>query len=117
MGCRWITVKGKRVRTAPVGAADQSISLKFANLDELLAFAGISSVSGSPTFTAEDLKHATIRIWKTPEKGYFSEARFTPSSLPIYHSISQAEATLWETDNPTPHMIAHAFERTEPPDY
>ena len=117
MGCSFRVVKGRRIRTGPVGApvsAGLALSLSLGNLLSLL---NLPSVAGSASFTAEELSGAVVRIYQNPETGYFLEARFTEDGPPMVRPISQAEATAWEAQTPTPAQIAHAFTPYEIPSY
>lgn len=117
MGCGWKTVRGRRVRVGPVGAPVVGTSVMSLNVLNLLSILNIGFVAGSPEFTREDLSTATVRLWLNPESGYLLESRMSPGSPPMYRAISQAEATLWEAQGPTPAMIAHAFVPEEIPYY
>lgn len=117
MGCVWKTVKGRRVRTGPVAGPVTATQTGLLDINAVLSLLKLPSVAGSARFTAHDLKDALVRIWRNPETGYFTEARFRSTAPPIYRPISQAEATAWEAGNPSEAMIAHAFTEYEIPSY
>jgi len=109
MGCRWKTQGGKRVRAAPVEGPRSIASIFSINVLSLLTSLAITFVHASPALTIEELREATLRIWRDEELGYFIEARLTPASPPIYHTITPAEATALEAGRPTQEFIAHMF--------
>lgn len=117
MPCRWVTVRGKHVKlTGPVGAAS-TLTQTGALLPELrLAELGLVYASHSPGVSLEELRDATIRIWRDEEKGYFAEARFSPGSPPIYTALTREQALNLEGPEPNPSLIAMVFERREPVD-
>jgi hypothetical protein len=116
MGCSWTTVRGKRVRIGPAGPAVISTSLAIPTLANLMGRIGISLLAFSPAVSVDELQNAVLRLWFDPEKGYMVEARRTPGSPPIYHSISQLEATSLESGRPTPELLGRLFHRDEPVD-
>jgi len=63
-------------------------------------------ISGSPIYTIDELKDATIKLWHDVESGWMSEARIRPSALPIYHSVSDEVAMAILKDELTPEMMA-----------
>jgi hypothetical protein len=109
MGCRWKTRGGKRMRAAPVEGPRSIVSMLTFNVLNFLTSLAITFVHASPALTIEELREATLRLWKDPELGYFVEARFKPGAPPIYHSITTAEATALEAGRPTPDFIARMF--------
>lgn len=117
MGCSWITRFGKRYRVGPVEAARASVNIKQESVRERMAALGLVVVSASPELTIDDLRDAILRLWHDPEKGYTMESRITPSADPIYHSISQLEATAWEAGSPTPEFLARMFHTNITPEH
>ena len=116
MGCRWKTVKGHRTRSEPVGGAVSPDLLASFSIGDLLAEISARMISGSPTFTAEELRDAVLRLWLDPERGYVAEVRRHPSLTPVYLSISQADADKLVAHRPTPHFLANLFDWPEVPD-
>lgn len=114
MGCEWTMIAGKRVKLSAVEAARPRERIKEENVRERMAKLGLVIVSASPELTIDDLRDAVLRLWRDPETGYLMEARFYPSADPVYHSISQEEATRWESGRPTPEFIARMFRRDDP---
>ena len=117
MGCEWTTIAGKRVKMSAVEAARPRERVKEENVRERMAKLGLVVVSASPELTIDDLRDAVLRLWLDPETGYMMEARMTPGATPIYHSISNLEATAWEAGTPTPEFIARMFSKDEPVDH
>lgn len=117
MGCRWTTIAGKRVRLGPIEAARPIERVKEESVRDRMAALGLVVVSASPELTIDDLRDAILRLWLSPETGYLMEARITPGAVPIYHAISQLEATAWEAGAPTPEFIARMFTPVEPVDH
>lgn len=116
MGCRWTTVRGKRVRMGPAGPAVISAQLTIPTIASLMSGIGIEFLAFSPEVHIDELRNAVLRLWLDPEKGYMVEARMTPKAPPIYHSISQLEATSLESGRPTPELLARLLHRDEPVD-
>jgi len=105
------------MRVGPVGSSVNALSLSVIGVVGVMTIMKMLSVKGSAEFTLEELREATVRIWRDPEKGYFTEARFAPKSPPIYRPISPVEASAWQIERPTSAMIAHAFQVYEPASY
>lgn len=116
MGCEWTIIAGKRIKLSAVEAARPRARIKEENVRERMAKLGLVVVSASPELTIDDLRDAVLRLWLDPETGYLMEARMTPGAAPIYHSISQLEATAWEAGAPPPEFIARMFTPVEPAD-
>lgn len=116
MGCEWVTIAGRRMRVSAVEWPRRQEIIKMESVRERMAKLGLEVVSASPELTIDDLRDAVLRLWKDPETGYMMEARMTPGAAPIYHSISQLEATAWEAGTPTPEFIARMFTPVEPVD-
>jgi len=106
-------VEGRRVRVGAVGPAVTPESVAVISPKARLEALGLVYASGSPRVTIEELAEATIKVWRHPEQGYMAEARFRPSSPPIYHRITDDEARLLEIGKPPPELIAHLFEPEE----
>jgi len=117
MGCRWVTRGGRRIREGPVGGAVTANLLASFSVADLLSEIKARMISGSPAFTAEELRDAVIRLWLDPEKGYIAEVRRHPSLPPVYRAITQAEATKLEVKRPTPSFLAHLFDWPTVPDH
>ena len=83
------------------------------SVSDLLAEIQARMISGSPTFTAEELRDATFRLFLSQETGYWLEIKRGPGFPPAYRHITQAEATQLEAKRPTPHFIAHMFDWPE----
>jgi len=83
---------------------------------DLLAEIRARMVSGSPTFTAEELRGATFRLFLSPETGYWLEVRRWLGFPPAYRHITQAEATRLEARRPEPSFIARMFDWPAEPD-
>jgi hypothetical protein len=114
MGCRWITVKGKRTRVgattpvaAPLAITELSIELRLASL-------GLGLATHSPGYTIEELKDAIIRLWKREEGGDLAEVRMRPGAPPIYHVVTPEQAKSIESGDITPELIADLVTSTEP---
>lgn len=116
MGCTWKTVRGRRIRTGPVGGPVAAGLLQQFSVADLLAEIQARMISGSPTFTAEELREAILRLWLDAEKGYIVEARRAPNLPPVYRAITQAEATKLEVGRPSGSFIARMFDWPEVPD-
>ena len=116
MGCKWVMIAGKRTRVDAVEWARRAPIIKMESVRERMAKLGLEVVSASPELTIDDLKDAVLRLWLDPEKGYIMEARITPGADPVYHAISQREATAWEAGMPSPEFIARMFSPVEPAD-
>lgn len=85
------------------------------SIGDLLAEIQARMISGSPTFTAEELSQATFRLYKNAETGYWLEVRRGPGFPPAYRNITQAEATKLEAHRPDREFIAHMFDWLEVP--
>lgn len=109
MGCRWRTVRGKRERTGLAGDPLSALSILQISVAGIMLGLNLSVVSGSPSLTIDELRDATVRIWKDPEKGYFTEAHYHRRSPPLIRPITPATASAWLVKRPTSAMIAHAF--------
>ena len=117
MPCRWVTIRGRRVRLAgPVGAATEVTQTALVAPALRLAALGLIYASHSPGVSIEQLRKAVIRIWRDEEKGYFAEARFWPGATPIYTALTPEQAHNLEGPEPDPSLIAMVFERKEPVD-
>lgn len=114
MGCRWETIAGRRVRIGPVTPAPPVERVAEISPAERLRALGLFYAAGSPQVTVEELKEATIRVFKHGEMGYLAEARFKPGDAPIYHYVSAEEAELIRTGEIPPELIAKLFEPAEP---
>lgn len=77
---------------------------------------GLVYAAHSPGVSIEELRDASIRVWRDDEKGYFAEARFKPGAPPIYTSLTPEQARNLEGPEPDPSLIAMVFERKEPVD-
>ena len=86
------------------------------SIGDLLAEIQARMISGSPTFTAEDLRDAVVRLWLDQERGYVAEVRRHPSLTPVYLSISRADADRLVAHRPTAHFLANLFDWPEVPD-
>jgi hypothetical protein len=117
MPCRWVTVRGRRVRLAgPVGAATMTTLTSIVSPALRLAELGLIYASHSPGVSIDQLREAVIRIWWDEEKGYFAEARFWPGATPIYTALTPEQAHNLEGPTADPSLIAMCFERKEPVD-
>lgn len=117
MGCRWKTVKGRRVRVDTVSGPLSTKLLAGFSVADLLGEIRARMVTGSPTFTVEELRDAVIRLYYDEEKGYYVEVRRHPSLPPVIRYITQAEATRLEVNRPSPEFIARIFDWPEIPDH
>ncbi len=90
-----------------------SANLGTFQIGSLMVSLNLSIVAASAELTAEELANAQVRLWRDPERGYILEARRSPTGPPIYHSIPQSEASLWEIQRPSAAMIARAFHPIE----
>lgn len=79
-----------------------------------LAELGLVYASHSPGVSIEELRDAIIRVWHDEERGYFAEARFTPTSPAIYTLLTPDQALNLTGPEPDPSLIATVFERREP---
>lgn len=117
MPCRWITVKGRRVKLGGnVGPATMTVTTAILSPALRLAALGLVYVSHSPRVSIEQLRKAIIRVWRDDEKGYFAEARFWPGAAPIYTALTPEQARNLEGPEPDPSLIAMCFDRREPVD-
>lgn len=117
MPCRWVTIRGKRVRlSGPVGPP--TIVTEIASITAMLIVASLAAVAvfHSPRITPEEAKDASLRIWLDDEKGYFAEARLRPGAPPIYTALTAEQAQRLKGPEPDPSLIALAFELKEPVD-
>jgi len=114
MGCRWVTIAGRRVRVGPVEPTLPVVKVAELSPAERLRALGLFFAAGSPTVTVEELAQATIRLFDHGEMGWLAEAKFKPADLPIYHYITEAEAEAIKTGEITPQLIARLFEPHEP---
>jgi hypothetical protein len=114
MGCKWTTRGGKRIRTAPVGGARVAVLSASLNVLSALMNLDLSFVEASPKFTREELREATLTLWHDPELGYFIQAKMTPLSPSIYHSITTAEATAFQAGRYSGNFIARMFHPVDP---
>ena len=114
MGCKWVTIDGRRQRIGPVEPTLPVVEVKVLSPAERLRALGLFYAAGSPTVTLEELRQATIRLFNHGEMGWLVEARFKPGDLPIYHYVSDEEAELIRSGEITPALIAHLFEPVEP---
>ena len=105
------------MRSGPVGGATLTNLLATFSIEDLLGEIKARMVSGSPTFTAEELRGATFRLFLNSETGYWLEIRRAPNLPPAYRNISQADATRLEARRPTPSFIARMFDWPEIPDH
>lgn len=117
MPCRWVTIRGGRVRLGgTVGAATATTQIA-AITAAVIASALVSvAIFHSPRVTPEEARDARIRIWFNEERGYFAEARLHPSDPPIYTALTRDQANNLEGPEPDPSLIAMVFERREPAD-
>lgn len=114
MGCRWITVAGRRQRVGavtPVAAPSTSLEL---GLALLMLTLGLGVASHSPGYTIEELKDAIVRLWRREEGRPLAEVRIRPGAPPIYHEVTEEQAGLIETGEITPELIADLCTPTEP---
>ncbi|MCJ7828428.1 MAG: hypothetical protein MUP81_01650 [Dehalococcoidia bacterium] len=119
-GCQWKTVLrgGKKVRERSnrVASAVSTNLLASFSIADLLSEIKARMISGSPTFTADELKDAVVRLWLQKEWGYIAEVRRHPSLTPVYLSISRADADRLVARRPTAHFLANLFDWPEVPD-
>ena len=114
MGCKWKTIRGRRVRVgattaigAPVVAGELSITLRLAALGLVLA-------THSPSYTIEELKDAIIRLWRREEGGDLAEVRIKPGAPPIYHVVTPEQSRMIEDGEVSGELIADLVHPTEP---
>jgi hypothetical protein len=89
------------------------ISISHEEVLSRLQALGLEYAGGSPGYTAEELKDATVRIWYDIESGWMSEGRMKPGGPPIYHMITAEVAVDFIKHQETPEMIAHALTEDE----
>ena len=116
MPCEWKTINGHRVRMDRVRDAALTTMMASFSVFGLLGELQAKMISGSPTFTADELKDAVIRLWLDAERGYVAEVRRHPSLPPVYRAITQADADKLVARRPDPHFLANLFDWPEVPD-
>ena len=74
MPCKWVTVRGRRVKIGgSVTAATATMQMATLAPSLRLAELGLLYASGSPTVTLEELRDAVVRVWWNEERGWFAE--------------------------------------------
>lgn len=114
MGCVWKTIEGRRVRVGLAAPARIPKSVLVMSVRERLEALGLVYAAASPRITIEELRDATIRVWKDPEIGYMAEARLSPTAPPIYRRLTDEEARLIEAGKTPPELIARLFQPESP---
>lgn len=103
-------------RTEPVGAPPQTRSLFQRFVQPILRRLGLGFISGSGSFTADQLREAEVTVFFTTERGFFAEMRFSPLARPFYSPITREEAAQLRGDDPPPELLARLFTEVEPVD-
>ena len=103
-------------RQEPVGAAPQTRGLFQRFVQPILRRLGLSFISGSGTFSEEELRDAELQVYFHTESGFFAEMRFSPTGRPFYSPVTREEAGLLRGDDPPPELLARLFTEIEPLD-
>ena len=103
-------------RQVPVGAAPQTRGLFQRFVAPILQRLGLGFITGSGSFTAEELAEAEVQVYFATERGFFAEMRFSPMGRPFYSPITREEASLLRGDDPPPELLARLFTEIEPID-
>lgn len=103
-------------RAEPCGESPQTVQMTQGQAADFLAALGIQVVSGSGTFTAGELRNATIRTFYHTERGFFAEMRFEPNGPPFYAPITSNEQAQLESGIPPGNLVARLFTEIEPVD-
>lgn len=103
-------------RTEPIGAATQTRNLFQRVIQPILVTLGQELITGSGTFTRDQLRDATIRVFWNTENGHFAEMRFIPQGEPFYAVITPEEARLLARPLPPTNLIARLFTELEDTD-
>jgi len=114
MGCRWITIRGRRVRVGPAAPARLASLEELGDILDLLSVAGVKFVRLSPEVPIEELENPVLRIWLDPETGYMVEVRSGPAAPPIYHHITADEARSLQIRRPSRELLERLFSPEEP---
>lgn len=115
MPCRWVTIKGRRVKLGGrVGAPTAVIQIAAVTAAVISGALAQIAIFHSPRITPEEARDAGVRVWFDEEKGYFAEARLRPGATPIYTALTPEQATNLKGPVPDPALVARLFERKEP---
>lgn len=114
MGCRWITVRGRRQRIGPTTPIEAPFELSELSISLRLAALGLVLAMHSPGYTIEELKDAIIRLWRRGEGGDLAEVRIKPGDPPIYHVVTPDQAKMIESGEVPPELIADLVTPAEP---
>jgi len=104
-------------RQEPVGAAPQTRGLFQRFVSPILRRLGLGFISGSGTFSVEELADAEYCVYFYTESGFFAEMRFSPHGRPFYSPITRLEAAQLRTEEPPPELVARLFTEIEPVDH
>ena len=114
-------VVGKPRRLQPredrIVAPVQTKSIFSRFIAPILSAAGRTLISGSGTFTIDELRDAEITVFFHTEGGFYAEMRFRPQDAPFYATMSVEEANLLRQDDPPPELLARLFTRQEVVDH
>jgi hypothetical protein len=56
------------------------------------------------------LSPGSVRVWHDTEQGWMAEGRKTPTSSPVYHQITEAEAAQLIGEHPKPELAHRMME-------
>lgn len=104
-------------RVERVIAPVQTRSLFGRVIAPILRAAGRVLITGSATFTIDELRDAELMVFFHTEAGFYAEMRFAPSDQPFYTTITREEANLLRQDAPPPELLARLFTRQEVVDH
>ncbi len=103
-------------RQEPVGPPPRTRSLFQRFVLPSLRFLGREFITGSGSFTAQELANAEYTVFFNTEAGFFAEMRFTPTGRPFYSPITREEAAQLRSPGPPPELLARLFTEIEPVD-
>ena len=104
-------------RVERIVAAVQTTQVFSRTVAPILRALGQTSITGSGTFSAAELRDAEYRVFFHTEAGYMAEMRFDRASQPFYAAITREQANLLRQDEPPTELLARIFTRQEPVDH